>query len=155
MKVTLGNGIVDFDIIKPDFTKEMVDKIKIDMKDQAYETQTYEDGITFKETKTRSVFSQKKYYNLVKVSIMERIDNIKVQVISDLRKFVRELVAAYKKELNNKIDVYKAEKNKIAQAKQDAEEIEKIIIKLQKNLNVMQVNLKTVKEIKGGIDGNL
>ena len=155
LKVTLGNGIVDFDIIKPDFTKEMVDKIKIDMKDQAYETQTYEDGITFKETKTRSVFSQKKYYNLVKVSIMERIDNIKVQVISDLRKFVRELVAAYKKELNNKIDVYKAEKNKIAQAKQDAEEIEKIIIKLQKNLNVMQVNLKTVKEIKGGIDGNL
>lgn len=155
LKVEIENDVIDFVIIQPDFTKEMVDKIKKNMRDQAYVKETYEDGITFTTTKTRSVFSQQKYYNLVKNSIMDRIEGIKGEVIKDLRRFVGALIVEYKIELQLKIDEYTAQKVSIAKNKANAEEIGKKIAELEQISERMQNDLKVVKELKGGIDGNL
>lgn len=155
LQVTINNSVINFDIIKPVFTKEMVDKIKTDMRGKAYVKETYEDGWTFTKTKTRSVFSPQKYYDLVKNSIMQRIENIKVQVISDLRSFVSCLIDEYEIELQNNIDDYKAKKEQIEKDKKQAEEIQETVEKLQEILASMQNNFKVVRELKGGIDGNL
>lgn len=155
LQVTVNDSVIKFDILKPDFTKEMVDKIKTDMKGKAYIKETYEDGITFTKTKTRSVFSQQKYFDLVKGSIIDRIEEIKKDVISDLRSFVGGLILEYKKELQNNIDDYTNKKDQIAKDKMKAEDIGEKIKFLREVLATMQADLKVVRELKGGIDGNL
>ncbi len=155
LQVAIDKSAIDFEIIQPDFTKEMVDTIKTNLKAKAYVKESYEDGITFKTTKTRSVFSQQKYYDLVKNSIMDRINTIKGDVIRDLRRFVDELLVEYKIELQINIDDYRAKKEQIAKDKKKAEEIEETIAGLKLLSESMQRNLKGVRELKGGIDGNL
>ncbi|MDU5325192.1 dynamin family protein, partial [Campylobacter ureolyticus] len=63
LKVALSDSnTIEYVSLEPDFSKELVDKIKNDMKSESYESFTYTTGITFKETHTGSSFSQNKYY---------------------------------------------------------------------------------------------
>lgn len=150
-----GNNTVEYVSLEPDFSKEVVEKIKKDMKSEANESYTYTTGTTFKKTHTGSRFSQDKYYNLVKDSINERLDSIKQQAIRDLRSFVSHTVTAYTKELAKNADVKKAELRKIRDDKKTAEEIALVIADLKALLDSLEPKKRNVTELKGGIDGNV
>lgn len=78
LKVALsGNNIIEYISLEPDFSREVVEKIKNDMKSEATETYIYTTGATFKKPHTGSRFSQDKYFGLVKDSISGRIAGIK------------------------------------------------------------------------------
>jgi GTPase SAR1 family protein len=150
-----GNNTVEYVSLEPDFSKEVVEKIKKDMKSEANESYTYTTGTTFKKTHTGSRFSQDKYYKLVKDSINERLDSIKQQAIRDLRSFVSHTVTAYTKELAKNADAKKAELRKIRDDKKTAEEIALVIADLKALLDSLEPKKRNVKELKGGIDGNV
>ena len=156
LKVALSsNNTVEYVSLEPDFSKEIVEKIKKEMKSEANESYTYTTGTTFKKTHTGSRFSQDKYYKLVKDSINERIDSIKQQAIRDLRSFVSHTVTAYTKELAKNADAKKIELRKIKDDKKTAEEIAVVIADLRELLSSLEPKKKCVSELKGGIDSNV
>lgn len=150
-----GNNTVEYVSLEPDFSKELVEKIKKDMKSEANETYTYTTGRTFTKTHTGSRFSQDKYYGLVKNSINERIESIKQQAIRDLRSFVSHTVTAYTKELARNADAKRNELLKIKNDKKTAEEIAAVIAELKAVLASLEPKERKVTELKGGIDGNV
>lgn len=150
-----GSNTVEYVSLEPDFSKELVEKIKKDMKSEANETYTYTTGTTFTKTHTGSRFSQDKYYDLVKNSINERIESIKVQAIRDLRSFVSHTVTAYTKELARNADAKKDELLRIKNDKKTAEEIAAVIEELKAVLASLEPKKREVTELKGGIDGNV
>ena len=150
-----GNNTVEYVSLEPDFSKEVVEKIKKDMKSEANESYTYTTGITFKKTHTGSRFSQDKYYKRVKDDINERLDSIKQQAIRDIRSFVSHTVTAYTKELAKNADAKKTELRKIRDDKKTAEEIALVIKDLKALLDSLGPKKRSVTELKGGIDGNV
>lgn len=150
-----GNNTVEYVSLEPDFSKEVVEKIKKEMKSEANESYTYTTGTTFKKTHTGSHFSQDKYYKLVKDSINERMDSIKQQAIRDLRSFVSHTVTAYTKELAKNADAKKIELRRIKDDKKTAEEIAVVIADLRALLDSLEPKKRNVSELKGGIDGNV
>lgn len=150
-----GNNTVEYVSLEPDFSKEVVEKIKKEMKSEANESYTYTTGTTFKKTHTGSRFSQDKYYKLVKNSINERMDSIKQQAIRDLRSFVSHTVTAYTKELAKNADAKKIELRRIKDDKKTAEEIAVVIAELRALLDSLEPKKRNVSELKGGIDGNV
>ena len=150
-----GNNTVEYVSLEPDFSKELVEEIKKDMKSEANETYTYTTGTTFTKTHTSSRFSQDKYYGLVKNSINERIESIKQQAIRDLRSFVSHTVTAYTKELARNADAKKNELLKIKNDKKTAEEIAAVIKELKAVMASLEPKERDVTELKGGIDGNV
>lgn len=156
LRVALSeNNTVEYVSLEPDFSKEVVEKIKKDMKSEANESYTYTTGTTFQKTHTASRFSQDKYYKLVKDSINERLDSIKQQAIRDLRSFVSHTVTAYTKELAKNADAKKVELRKIRDDKKTAEEIALVIEDLKALLDSLEPKKRNVTELKGGIDGNV
>lgn len=156
LKVALSDSnTIEYASLEPDFSKELVDKIKNDMKSESYESYTYTTGVTFKETHTGSSFSQNKYYKLVKTSIMERIESIKEQAIRDLRSFVSHAVTAYTKELVKNADEKRKELRKVREDKKTADEIIVIISNLEETLSSIEPRKKIISELKGGIDSNV
>lgn len=156
LRVALSeNNTVEYVSLEPDFSKELVEKIKKDMKSEANETYTYTTGRSFTKTHTGSRFSQDKYYGLVKKSINERIESIKQQAIRDLRSFVSHTVTAYTKELARNADAKKNELLKIKNDKKTAEEIAAVIAELKAVLTSLEPKERDVTELKGGIDGNV
>lgn len=156
LKVALSDSnTIEYASLEPDFSKELVDNIKNDMKSESYESYTYTTGVTFKETHTGSSFSQNKYYKLVKTSIMERIESIKEQAIRDLRSFVSHAVTAYTKELVKNADEKRKELRKVREDKKTADEIIVIISNLEETLSSIEPRKKIISELKGGIDSNV
>lgn len=156
LKIALGDSnTVKYVSLEPDFSKELVDNIKNDMKSKSFESFTYTTGITFKETHTGSSFSQNKYYKLVKTSIMERIESIKQQAIKDLRSFVAHTVTAYTKELAKNADEKNNELRKVREDKKTADEIIITISNLEETLSSIEPRKKIISELKGGIDSNV
>ena len=156
LMVTLSdNNMIELVSLKPDFSKELIEKIKEDMKSEANETYTYTTGDTFTKTHIGSRFSRDKYYNLVKNSIYDRIELIKKQAIRDLRSFVSHMGTTYTKELAKNVDAKRNELLKIKNAKKTAEEIKMIIVELNAVLTFLESKKRDVTELKGGIDGNI
>lgn len=156
LRVALSdNNTIEFVSLEPDFSKELIEKIKKDMKSEANETYTYTTGTTFTKTHTGSRFSQDKYYGLVKNSINDRIESIKQQAIRDLRSFVSHTVTAYTKELAKNADAKKNELLKIKNDKKTAEEIAMIIVELNAVLTSLEPKKMDATALKGGIDGNV
>lgn len=151
LKIALGDSnTVKYVSLEPDFSKELVDKIKNDMKSKSYESREYTTGATFIKTRKESYFSQKKYYKLVKTSIMERIESIKQQAIKDLRSFVEHTVNAYIDELRKNADEKKNELHKVEEDKKTADEIIVTISNLEKTLSSIEPRKKIISELKGG-----
>ena len=146
---------IEFVTLEPDFSKEVVDEIKTSMRDEAKETESYTEGVTFKKTRYRSVFSQHKFYHLVKNSILERMDGIKQKAVKDLRSFVQHTVIAYTKELARNADAKRDELTRIKKEKRTADEIAVILKGLNELLAAINPKETFVKELKGGIDGNV
>lgn len=156
LKVALsGNNTIEYVSLEPDFSKEVVEKIKADMKSEATETYTYTEGTTFKKTHTGSRFSQDKYFGLVKNSINDRIESIKEQAVRDLRTFVSRTATKYTDELRKNAEAKTSELYEIRQKKQTAEEIAAQIRDMRCVLVSIEPKEQDVRELKGGIDGNV
>ena len=154
LKVALSDkNTIEFTALEPDFTPEIVEEIKTNVKKDSNESYTYTTGITFTKSHTGSRFSQKKYYQLFSNSISERLESIKNQAVRDLLSFVSHTVTAYTKELARNADQKRADLAKIKNDKKTADELQKLIDDLKKELSLIQPAQKEVEELKGGIDG--
>lgn len=154
LKVALSEGqTIEFITLEPDFSKEVVDRIKEDMIDEAKESYTYTTGKSFsKVTHTGSRFSQAKYYTLIKNDITGRMEQIEQQAIRDLRRFVKKTVTVYKKELEKNAEAKKNELYKIRSDKKTSEDLLKLIEELKTLVNDVKPKQQSVSELKGGID---
>lgn len=151
--VVLSNkSAIEFVTLEPDFSEEVIKEIKTSMRNEANEPYNYTTGVTFKKTHTGSRFSQKKYYDLVKNSIKERIESIKNQAMRDLRSFVYHTATAYTKELKKNADVKTDELTRIKIEKKTADEIAVILTDLRNLLTLIEPKKVAVEELKGGID---
>lgn len=154
LKVALsGTNMIKFTTLEPDFTHEIVEKIKSDVKKEANESYTYTTGTTFKKSHTGSRFSQKKYYKLFSESIKSRLVIIKKQAVRDLRSFVSHTITAYTKELAKNADQKRDELTKIKNDKKTADELAALIAELRNELQLLEPTQKHIEELKGGIDG--
>lgn len=150
-----GKGTINYTTIKPDLTKEAIEKIKVEKKDKAYETHYYTTGTTFKKTESYSSFSQSKFYKLVKDSITQRMKKIRNDAVSDLIDFVTQVTTAYSRELSDNAKIKQREYDEILEAKQTAEELQVYIKKLESQLDAIQSKVAFVEGLKGGIDKNV
>lgn len=156
LKVALSDKkTVEFVSLEPDFSREMVEKIKEDMKKESYEPYTYTTGRTFKTTHTGSRFSQKIYFAKVRDGIDAKLENIKNDVVRDLTQFVSRVINAYTHELWKNADAKKAEIEKIVEDKRKAEQIQILISDLSQLVESIAPNQKAIEELKGGIDSNV
>lgn len=153
LKVALSDKTtIEFTTLEPDFTPEMVEGIKKNVKKDSNERIPVETGRTFKKKDFISSFSQKKYYGLFSNSITERLEGIKNQAIRELRSFVSHTVTAYTKELARNADMKKKELEKIKNDKKTADELQLLISGLRKELSILEPARRQVEELKGGID---
>lgn len=148
-------GTINYTTIKPDLTKEIIEKIKVEKKDNAYETKYYTTGTTFKKTESYSSFSQSKFYKLVKDSIEQRMKKIKNDAVSDLIDFVTQVTTAYRTELSHNAKIKQGEYDEILEAKQSAEELQALIIKLKSQFSSIDMMVNNIESLKGGIDKNV
>lgn len=156
LKVALSDKEkIEFTTLEPDFTQEMVDEIKENVKKDSKESQSYTTGRTFKRTETISVFSQQKYYKLFSNSISEKLEEIKNQAVRDLRSFVSKTVTKYTNELAKSAKATKDNLEKIKNEKITAEENQKIIEEFKMTCSMIEPLRKEVKVLKGGIDSNV
>lgn len=154
LKVALSDkNTIEFTALEPDFTPEVVEEIKADVKKDSNESYTYTTGTTFTKSHTGSRFSQKKYYQLFSNSVSERLESIKSQAVRDLRSFVSHTVTAYTKELARNADQKRADLAKIKNDKKTADELQTLIEELKRELSLIEPAQKRVEELKGGIDG--
>lgn len=153
LKVALRDkNTIEFIALEPDFTPEIVESIKNDVKKDAKESYTYTTGTTFKKSHTGSRFSQKKYYKLFSNSLSERLEGIKNQAVRDLRSFVSHTVTAYTKELAGNADQKRKELLRIKNDKKTADQIQELVMKLKKEMSLIEPVQNRVMELKGGID---
>lgn len=153
LKVVLSEkNTIEFTSLEPDFTHEIVEEIKNDVKKNSQESYTYTTGTTFKKSHTSSRFSQKKFYQLFSDSITERLESIKNQAVRDLRKFVSSTINAYTRELARNANQKRDELAKIKNDKKSADETYALIKKLKNEWNLIEPAKKSVEELKGGID---
>ena len=153
LKVVLSEkNTIEFTSLEPDFTHEIVEEIKNDVKKNSQESYTYTTGTTFKKSHMSSRFSQKKFYQLFSDSITERLESIKNQAVRDLRKFVSSTINAYTRELARNANQKRDELAKIKNDKKSADETYALIKKLKNEWNIIEPAKKRVEELKGGID---
>ena len=154
LKVALSDkSTIEFTTLEPDFTTEVVEDIKTNVKKDSNERVPFETGKTFKKTEYVPIFSQKKYYKLFSDSITGRLEGIKNQAVRELRSFVSHTVTAYTKELARNADLKREELSKIKNDKKTADELQELIESLKADLSLIEPAQKRVEELKGGIDG--
>lgn len=154
--ISLSNrSSIKFTTLKPDVTRESFQKVKEELRKSpgAQETYTYESGSSFwKTTETGSRFSQAKYYDLVKKDIERRIENLKSQMIRELKYFVNATTTAYSEELSRNARVKREELNAITQEKQTAEEIQAKIAELEGLIAKLKPLKDHILSLNGGIE---
>ena len=149
------NSTISFEWLRPNFTQSTFAEIRASTESKATERQSYEEGVTFKETHTRSIYSRGKHYNLIKTNILSRLQNIKGDLIKNLIAFVDNVSDRYISELKENARTKKKELDIIIEAKITAEQIKEII----NNLTILLTNVTSeqsdAEKIKGGIVKNV
>lgn len=142
---------IPFESLKPDFTEATFKQIKESTKSKAVETRSYEEGLTFKKTKTHSVYVQNKHFNMVKNDILHRLDELKNDLIDNLEDFVENIRTRYIEELATNARGKKNELDAIMEAKATAEQIRDIVQELTVKADKINVARAETNKIKGGI----
>lgn len=142
---------IPFKSLKPDFTEATFKQIKESTKSKAFETRSYEDGITFKETHTYSEYVQNKHFNIIKNNILHRLDELKNDLIDNLEDFVENIRTRYIEELATNARGKKNELDAIMEAKATAEQIRDIVQELTVKADKINVARAETNKIKGGI----
>ncbi len=142
---------IPFESLKPDFTEDTFKQIKESTKSKAYETRSYEDGVTFRKTHTYSEYVQNKHFDIIKKDILRRLDNLKNDLIANLEDFVENIRTKYIAELANNARGKKNEYDAIMEAKATAEQIRDIIQELSATADRIASVRADANKIKGGI----
>ena len=146
---------IPFESLKPNFTKDIFDKIKKLTESKATERESYEEGVTFTETKFRSVYSKNNHFNLIKKNILLRIEKIKKDLIDNLSEFINNIRDKYIDELSKNSKAKKEESDAIMEAKVTAEQIQKQIDDLSNIIKDISSATSEAKRINGGIKKNV
>ncbi|MBV8871943.1 MAG: dynamin family protein [Metakosakonia sp.] len=149
------NSTISFEGLRPNFTQSTFAEIQASTESKATERQSYEEGVTFKETHTRSIYSRGKHYNLIKTNILSRLQNIKGDLIKNLIAFVDNVSDRYISELMENARTKKKELDIIIEAKITAEQIKEIINGLTILLANVTSEQSDAEKIKGGIVKNV
>lgn len=149
------NNTISFEGLRPNFTQSTFAEIQASTESKATERQSYEEGVTFKETHTRSIYSKGKHYNLIKTNILSRLQNIKGDLIKNLIAFVDNVSDRYISELKENARTKKKELDIIIEAKITAEQIKEIINGLSILLANVTSEQSDAEKIKGGIVKNV
>lgn len=128
------------------------DEIRNSTESKAKETEYYEEGLTFKDTKRRSVYSRNKHFELIKKDILSRIEIIKNDLIENLSAFTENISEKYIDELSKNADAKKNELDAIVEAKTTAEQIKIIINDLTTLTQHVSSARSDAEKIKGGIE---
>lgn len=142
---------IPFESLKPDFTEDTFKQIKEKTKSKAYETRSYEEGVTFKKTHTYSKYVQNKHFDIIKENILRRLDELKNDLIANLEDFVENIRTKYIAELANNASTKKNEMDAIMEAKATAEQIRDIIQELSAKADRIASVRAEANKIKGGI----
>lgn len=146
---------ISFESLQPNFTKDTFDQIKKSTESKATEKEAYEEGVTFKDIKFRSVYSRNNHFNLIKKNIFKRIGDIKKDLIENLGDFTNNIQTKYIYELSKNADAKKKELDVIIEAKATAEQIKKIINELTILTGKISSEKSEAKKINGGIKKNV
>ena len=122
---------IPYSILKPSFSKEDFENMREESKKDGYEKESYETGVTFKKTHTRSQYSRSKHFEILKKSILERMEDIQNKVVYNLLKFAKNIKSEYKKELFKNANEQKQKLNELLEEKTRIEEIKEKIEKLR------------------------
>lgn len=142
---------ISFISLKPDFTEDMLKKIKDSTEKNANETRSFETGVTFKKTHTYSVYSQKKHFTLIKNNIDGRLIGLKNNLLENLIAFVMNIQKIYTNELSKNAQVKKNELDAIMKAKATAEQMRDIIQELSAFIGSIHTIQTDITKIGGGI----
>lgn len=142
---------IPFESLKPDFTEATFKQIKESTESKAYETHSYEDGVTFKKTHTYSEYVQNKHFDIIKNDILRRLDVLKNDLRANLEDFVENIRTRYIEELATNARGKKNELDAIMEAKATAEQIRDIIQELTGKADKLTAACAEANKIKGGI----
>ena len=142
---------ISFESLKPDFTEDTFKQIKEKTKSKAYETRSYEDGVTFKKTHTYSEYIQNKHFDIIKKDILRRLDELKNDLIANLEDFIENIRTKYIAELANNARSKKNDLDAIMEAKATAEQIRDIIPELSAKAARIASVREEANKIRGGI----
>lgn len=142
---------IPFESLKPDFTEATFKQIKESTESKAYETRSYEDGVTFKKTHTYSEYVQNKHFDIIKKDILRRLNVLKNDLIENLEDFVENIRTRYIEELATNARSKKKELDAIMEAKATAEQIRDIIQELTVKADKLAAARAQAKKIEGGI----
>ena len=142
---------IPFESLKPDFTEATFKQIKESTESKAYETHSYEDGVTFKKTHTYSEYVQNKHFDIIKKDILRRLDVLKNDLIANLEDFVENIHTRYIEELATNACGKKNELDAIIEAKATAEQIRDIVQELTVKADKLNAAREEANKIKGGI----
>ena len=145
------DSVIPFESLKPNFTENTFDEIRDSTQSKSNNTHSYEEGLTFKTTQSRSVYSKKKHYRLIKDSIISRIGDIKKGLVDNLNDFMEKIGEIYIEELSKSADTKQTELDAIMEAKVTAEQTKKIISELVTLIQRISSAKSDAVKIKGGI----
>ncbi len=146
------NTNIPFSILKPDLTETMFAQIMEEKRKKSYKIEQYKEGWTFKETKTRSVFSQSKFFNLVYDSIKGKLEQIKSDFFTKMCDDVDNTIDVYKTELNENIDQLQNKYDKILEDKREAEELWLLVNHLKELNEKVKALTEEIAMKKAGVE---
>ncbi len=141
---------IPFGTLKPTLTEESFRSALENTRGKA-NIEKYEEGGTFKKSRTYSVYSQNKHFKILLENIKGRLQDIKTEMVEILLAFVSQISKMYLEELGKNADAKKAEYDAIMEAKTTAEQIAEIIEVLTDKQDRISKEKTTVVSLKGGI----
>lgn len=140
---------IPYSIFEPNFTEEDFENMKNESKENANETRYYEEGMTFKKTHSYSKYSIIKHFTILKENIINRIENIKSEVINNLVDFVNNISKKYIEELSRSAERQKQKLQKLQEEKEVIEDTKKKIVELEdiiKKIALFKENHKNIRK---------
>ena len=140
---------IPYSIFEPNFTEEDFENMKNESKENANETRYYEEGMTFKKTHSYSKYSITKHFTILKENILNRIENIKSEVINNLVDFVNNISKKYREELSRSAERQKQKLQKLQEEKEVIEDTKKKIVELEdiiKKIALFKENHKNIRK---------
>ena len=139
---------VPFESLQPNFSEETFKQIKEKTKSSAYETHSYEEGLTFKKTHTYSVYVQNKHFMAIKKNIDARLAEIKMDLFENLRVFTEKIRDIYTKKLSENAMIKEDELNAIEKNKQN---LQMVIDEMSAKASDISKAQTEATKLKGGI----
>lgn len=149
--VALANtSEIPFRTLKPTLTEESFRSALENTRGKA-NIEKYEEGGTFKKSRTYPVYSQNKHFKILLNNIKDRLKDIETEMVEILLDFVNSIQKMYLEELGKNADAKKSEYDAIMEAKATAEQIAEIIEVLTEKQKQIGDAKEIVSTIKGGI----